>query len=121
MTDLEPYLAVSKLPPIRNDMSIAVDPDTKIEDLCDIMKNVLGNDASVIEEVAVLSETPYDKLPVQAIERIGMLQGQKNMLIRVIFRSHERTLTQEEVNRMRDQIYKAVHQGNKYMLTTKCA
>ena len=37
--------------------------------------------------------------------------GQKNLLVRVVLRDLEETLTSEDANALRDRIYAAVHQG----------
>jgi phenylalanyl-tRNA synthetase alpha chain len=113
MTNLDPYIPVSKYPPIRQDMSIAVSTDTTEEDICETIRDVLGSDASVVEEVKIISETPYDELPSQAIERLGIKPGQKNFLISVILRSHERSLRHEEANDIRDRLYRTLHEGEK--------
>jgi len=113
MTNLRPYIPVSKYPPIRQDMSLSVSMDTTEEDVCEIVRDVMGSDASMVEEVKIVSETPYDQLPSQAIERLGIKPNQKNLLIGVILRSHERSLHHEEANEMRDRLYRALHQGEK--------
>jgi phenylalanyl-tRNA synthetase alpha chain len=112
MTDLEPYRPVSAMPPVRRDLSVAVAADDTVEDLGDRVRHVLGPDADAVEEVAVLSETPPDRLPAQAVARLGLRPGQKNVLVRVVLRHLERTLTDEEANRMRDRVYAALHQGS---------
>ncbi|MBU0530974.1 hypothetical protein KJ910_00545 [Patescibacteria group bacterium] len=111
MLNLEPYQAVSKYPPIRHDMSICVPEATEIEDISEQARQVLGDDVDVLESIELRSSTGYDQLPPQAIERMGMREGQKNLLVRFIFRSHERSLVQEEANIMRDNIYDVIHQG----------
>jgi phenylalanyl-tRNA synthetase alpha chain len=112
MTDLEPYRPVSAMPPVRRDLSVAVAADDTVEDLGDRVRHALGPDADAVEEVAVLSETPPDRLPAQAVARLGLRPGQKNVLVRVVLRHLERTLTDEEANRMRDRVYAALHQGS---------
>ena len=62
-------------------------------------------------EVTVLAETPYDRLPTQAVARLGLHPDQKNVLVRVVLRHLERTLTDEEANRMHDRVYAALHRG----------
>ncbi len=42
------------------------------------------------------SETSYAQLPNSAIERMGMAPGQKNVLVLVVLRHLERTLTDSE-------------------------
>lgn len=113
MTNLDPYVPVSKYPPIKQDMSIAVSMDTAEEDVCEVIRDVMGSNANVVEEVKIVSETFYDRLPPQAIERLGIKPNQKNLLISIILRSYGRSLRHEEANKMRDQLYKALHQGEK--------
>jgi phenylalanyl-tRNA synthetase alpha chain len=112
MTDLAPYRPVSAMPPIRRDLSVAVPADDTAEDLGDRVREALGPDADAVEEVAVLAQTPHDRLPPQAVARLGIHPGQKNVLVRVVLRHLERTLTDEEANRMRDRVYAALHRGS---------
>lgn len=111
MLDLEPYQPMSNMPPITRDLSVAVDAEDDIEQIGDRVRDALGDDALAIEDVAVLSETPYTQLPKSAITRMGMTEGQRNLLVRVVLRRPERTLTDTEANEIRDRVYAAVHQG----------
>ena len=63
----------------------------------------------------MLTETCYDSFPAQAVARLGIRQGQKNVLVKVVLRHLERTLTDEEANRMRDRIYMALHRGTSHL------
>jgi phenylalanyl-tRNA synthetase alpha chain len=111
MTDLAAYRPVSAMPPVRRDLSVAVADDDTAEDLGDRVRDALGQDADAVEEVGVLAETPYDQLPPRASARLGIRPGQKNVLVRVVLRHLERTLTDGEANQLRDRVYAAVHQG----------
>ena len=111
MQDLSAYRSVSSRPPIRRDLSLAVDATTDAELLGDRVRAALGPDAASVEEVVILAETRYQDLPVAAIERLGMRPGQINVLLRVVIRDLERTLTDAEANRLRDRIYAALHEG----------
>lgn len=113
MVNLDPYIPVSRYPLIRQDMSIAVSTDTTEEDVCETIRDVLGVNASIVEEVKILSSTAYDELSPQVIERLGIKPGQKNLLVSVILRSHERSLRHEEANDIRDRLYRALHEGEK--------
>ena len=111
MFDLAPYRAVSTMPPIARDLSIAVDADDTAEDLGDRVRAALGDSAASVETVAVISDTPHDALSPVARARIGLAPGQRNLLVRVVLRDLERTLTAAEANQLRDQIYAALHRG----------
>jgi phenylalanyl-tRNA synthetase alpha chain len=70
-----------------------------------------------VEELSVVAETPAAELPPQAIARIGLRPGQKNVLVRLVLRHPTRTLTAAEANRTRDDIYAAIHEGDAYEWT----
>jgi phenylalanyl-tRNA synthetase alpha chain len=108
MTDLLPYRQVSSMPPIRRDLSVAVDAEVDPELLGDRVREALGADSQSLEEMAILSETPYADLPAVARERLGIREGQKNVLLRLVVRSHDRTLTAVEANELRDRVYSAL-------------
>ena len=111
MLDLAPWRPVSNRPPIRRDLSIAVAVGTVAEELGDRVRDALGARATDVEAVEVLSETQGEALPAVARERLGMLAGQKNVLLRVVLRAHDRNITDAEANELRDAIYAALHQG----------
>jgi phenylalanyl-tRNA synthetase alpha chain len=111
MFDLTPYRPISSMPAVVRDLSVAVDSEDAVEELGDRVRNALGDDADAVEEVTVQSEARYDELPTSAINRMGMTPGQKNVLVRVVLRHLERTLTDSEANELRDRIYAALHRG----------
>jgi phenylalanyl-tRNA synthetase alpha chain len=112
MLDLDPYRPVSAMPPVRRDLSIAVAADATSEDLGDQVRAALGQRALAVESVEVLSETPAAELPQAARERLGIRPEQKNVLLRVVLRDLERTLTDSDANQLRDRIYAALHAGS---------
>jgi phenylalanyl-tRNA synthetase alpha chain len=85
----------------------------------DRVREALGEEADIVEEVKILSETPYSALPPSAIKRMGITEGQKNVLLRVTLRALEKTLTDEQCNAYRDAIYAAVHQGTSWEWTAR--
>ena len=56
--------------------------------------------------------TPAAQLPPAAVARIGIAPEQTNLLVRVVLRSLDRTLTHDECNELRDVIYMALHDAN---------
>jgi len=111
MLDLAPYRPVSDLPPVRRDLSVAVAAGADAETVGDRVRVTLGPDADLVEEVTVLSTTPYAALPGPARDRLGIRPGQDNVLVRVVLRPIDRTLTAGEANAVRDRIYGALHEG----------
>jgi phenylalanyl-tRNA synthetase alpha chain len=114
LLDLEPYRALSRQPAIRRDLSILVDRDDTPEELGDRVRAALGERVASVEAVEVLSETRAADLPEQAARRLKIEATQKNVLLRVVLRDLEKTLTHDEANQIRDQIYAALHRGTVY-------
>jgi phenylalanyl-tRNA synthetase alpha chain len=113
MLDLDPYRQVSQMPPVRRDLSLVVGPGTDVtaEALGDRVREALGSEADAAETVEVLGITAYDDLPVTARERLGISPGQSNLLVRLVLRPVDRTLTDAEANVLRDRVYAALHEG----------
>jgi phenylalanyl-tRNA synthetase alpha chain len=112
MLDLEPYRPVSSQPPVRRDLSVAVEASRTPEELGDGVRETLGERVESLESVEVLAETAYEEVPPPARERIGMRPGQKNVLVRIVIRDLVRTLTSQEANRLRDAVYASLHEGS---------
>jgi len=111
MQDLSRYRPVSAMPAVRRDLSVAVGAEEDDETLGDRIRDALSADADCVEDVAILSSTACENLPEAAAARLGARPGQRNLLVRVVLRSLERSLTDDEANALRDRIYAAVHQG----------
>ena len=111
MLDLTPYRPVSNQPPIRRDLSLAVEDSRTLEELGDRVRSALGVRAEQVEAVEVVSKTPGSALPESAAARLGLAPGQKNVLVRLTIRDLQRTLTHDEANEIRDLVYAALHEG----------
>lgn len=111
MLDLSPYRSVSDQPATTRDLSVVLDAETNAEDLGDQIREALGSDAQLVEEVGVKSETYYLGLPPSARDRLQLRSDQKNVLVRVTIRHPTATISHDEGNRLRDRIYAAIHRG----------
>jgi phenylalanyl-tRNA synthetase alpha chain len=111
MLDLLPYRPVSSQPAIRRDLSVAADADEDDETLGDQVRAALGPDADSVEDVTILSSTPCTDLPASALARLGARPEQYNLLVRVVIRRLDRTLTDNQANDLRDRIYARLHRG----------
>ena len=120
MLTLDAYREVSSMPPATRDISIAVAAGMTSEELGDrVRESLTAVTLDAVEEVTVVSETPGSELPEAAVARIGLQHDQKNVLVRLVLRHPTRTLTAEEANRIRDEIYAAVHQGHAHQWASK--
>jgi phenylalanyl-tRNA synthetase alpha chain len=113
LLDLSPYRPVSALPAVRRDLSVVVGPDVEVsaEALGDRVRNALGDRADLAESVEVRGETPYAELPAAARDRLQLRPGQRNVLVRLVLRPLDRTLTDAEANELRDLVYAELHEG----------
>jgi phenylalanyl-tRNA synthetase alpha chain len=112
MKNLSPYQEVSNQPAIKRDMSYSV-PNTYVEeDISADIREALGDKIDTLEEVEILSETPYEDLPDIAREHLGCSPNQKNVLVRITLRHLERSITNDETNTVYEQIYKSINKGS---------
>lgn len=111
MGDLTRYQPVSAMPAVRRDLSLVVADELDAEQLGDDVRAALGERSQLVESVEVAAETSYAALPPAAVRRLGIAPEQKNLLLRVVLRALDRTLTHAECNELRDEIYAALHRG----------
>jgi len=112
MLDLQPYRPVSSQPAIQRDLSIAVANESSAEELGDRIRATLDErTAAALEEISIVSETSYADLSMGARRRLGIEPHQKNVLLRLVIRDLERTLTSHEANELRDLVYARLHEG----------
>ena len=111
MLTLEPWQHVSPLPATRRDISVVLAEDEDEETVGDRVRTALGEDAAVIESVEVLSRTAHEELPEVARVRLGTRAGQVNLLLRIVLRPIDRTLTSAQANAIRNAIYLSLHEG----------
>ncbi|HAQ02628.1 TPA: hypothetical protein DEP30_00875 [Candidatus Nomurabacteria bacterium] len=112
MTNMRKFENVSNQPAIARDMSYCVNKNDSEEDICEAIKNVFGEKADLLEEVKILERTSYDKLQPIAKERLGAKEGQDNVLVRIILRHPDKTLTKKESAELYSLAYPKLHQGN---------
>jgi phenylalanyl-tRNA synthetase alpha chain len=111
LTDLSPWRRVSTLPSISRDLSVVVGCDTDDETLGDQVRTALGSRVDDIESVEVITRTPYRELPAPARERLSLRQDQDNAVVRIVIRPLAATLTDRQANDIRNDVYRAIHQG----------
>jgi len=110
MNDLTAYRPVSVMPAIRRDLSLCIEKSLNEEEIGDILRSELL-EVDCIESLVIISETSYSDLPPAAHERMGMQPNQKNILLQLIIRHIDRTLTDKDANFVRNKVYKLLHEG----------
>ena len=112
LENLTKYKEISKQPSIKRDLSLAVKRDVLLEEITDkiVLKYILANK---IESIEVLEETSYENLLPIAVERLGINIDQKNLLLRIVLRDIEKSITNIEANKIYSEIYDLVHEGER--------
>ncbi len=111
MMNIDKYHEVSNQPAIKRDMSYCVPENYVEEDISAEIRNALKDNVDALEDVTILNQTNYSDLPDKIKVRLGIKPGQKNMLVRVTLRHLERTITNNEANKIYEQIYKDINYG----------
>jgi phenylalanyl-tRNA synthetase alpha chain len=111
MMHTEPYVEVSDQPAIKRDMSYSVPKNYVEEDVSADIRKALGANVDALEDVQILSEASYDELPDKIKERLGINSKQKNLLVRITLRHLERTITNDEANKIYEQVYNKINKG----------
>lgn len=112
MTNMEKFKNVSDQPAISRDMSYIVDKNDTEEDICEDIRNVFGDKSDLLEEVKILERTSYEKLHPVAKEKLGAKEDQDNVLVRIILRHPDKTLTKKEAAELYEMAYPKLHKGN---------
>lgn len=86
------YKEVSRYPETSRDISFVIDQNINLNNYYEIVRDFAEN---IIEEVKLIDEFESEK-------KFGA--GKKSYTFRIVYRSHERTLTNEEVNKIQDKI-----------------
>ena len=118
MTNLDVFKQVSNQPAMKRDMSYCIDQGYTEEDICEDIKKAFGEEADLLEEVKILSRTSYDSLQPIAKQRLGAKPNQDNVLVRIILRHPDKTLTKQEAAELYNKSYPKLHKGdaNGYMI-----
>ncbi len=111
MAHLEPYQEVSRQPAIRRDLSYSVPNQYVEEDISADIRDALGANVDTLEEVEIISETAYEQLSEKIRERLGIISNQKNVLVRITLRHLERTITNDEANKLYERVYEKINYG----------
>jgi phenylalanyl-tRNA synthetase alpha chain len=119
MLNLEKFKNVSDKPPISRDMSYCIPENYTEEDICEEIKEAFGDEAYLIENVKISARTKYDDLPQIAKDRLGAMEGQDNVLVKIILRHPDKTLTKEQANVLYDQAYPRLNKGSKGYLRSE--
>lgn len=112
MTNMDVFKKVSDQPAMSRDMSYCVDKNDSEEDICEAIRNVFGKNSDLLEEVKILGRTSLKDLHPSAMKKLGPKEGQENVLVRIIVRHPDKTLTKEEAAKLYAEAYPKLHQGD---------
>ena len=98
------YKEVSKYPPISRDISFIIDKNINLNNYYEIVRDFAEN---LIEEVKLIDSYEDDK-------KFG--NDKKSYTFRIVYRSPERTLTSDEINKIQEEISEKTKQDLKAIL-----
>lgn len=113
MKNVEAFVNVSNQPAISRDMSYCIPENYTEEDIAEDIKDAFGEDSPLIENVSISSRTKFDDLAPIAKERLGASEGQDNILVKIILRHPDKTLTKKQANLLYDLAYPKLNKGSK--------
>jgi len=113
MKNIEKFKEVSSMPPISRDMSYCVPGDFTEEDICEDIKVAFGEQAFLVENVKIISRTKFDDLVPIAREKLGAQSGQDNVLVNIVLRHPDSTMTKKQANELYDAVYPKLNRGTK--------
>ena len=111
MRDLAPWRPVSLYPASSRDLSLVHEPGLDDETLGDLLREALGAKVDLIEEATIVGRWRADELPATACVRLGIVEGQENLLIRVLVRSADGPVSKQVCSQIYELAYQALHQG----------
>ncbi len=111
MISLDKYKPVTKYNITKRDLSICrYDDDMEI--LGDLIREL--DIDNIIEDITLIETYYYyDDVPDVAKQRLGIKEGQKNLLIRITLSSLSHDISKDEGNNLYNNIYSKIHQGTK--------
>ena len=112
MINLDKFVKVSDQPPTKRVLSYSTSADMTEEDVCEEIRDELGNESVYIEEIQY-SEFPYNELPEKARLNLGIHPSQKNVVATLIFRSPDGSLKRPMVNEWMQRLYPRLNKGDK--------
>lgn len=112
MVNLDKFVVVSDQPATKRVLSYSTSTDKTEEDVCEEIRDELGQEAVYIEEIQY-SEMLYEQLPSKARENLGIRPDQKNVVATLIFRSPEGSLQRTMVNDWMKRLYPRLNKGDK--------
>ncbi len=111
MGNMEKFKNVSDQPAMSRDMSYCISKNDTEEDICEAIRDVFGEKGELLEQVEILERTSFDKLSSIAKERLGAREDQDNVLVRIVLRHPDETLTKKEAAELYTMAYPKLHQG----------
>lgn len=112
MLNMENYIDVSNQPKMTRDMSYCINSNESEEDICESIKEAFSPNDYLIEEVRICERTNYKDLHPKAIKNLGAKVDQDNVLVQIILRHPDKTLTKDEAARMYEDAYPKLHKGD---------
>lgn len=104
MKDLETYKEVSKWEPMKRDLSVCVQDDWDDEIIGDKIRSS-NIDINIIEDIRIKKQWTWEELDEKIREKLGIVEGYKNVLLTITLSSLDNKLSKQECNEIYNIIY----------------
>lgn len=111
MQHLQPWRMNRRQPKVERDLSLILSQGEHAESINQAIRQRLGDQVEWLEEVKILSKTPYQALPQSAQQHLGMAPEHCNVLLRLVLRHPYQRLSLKHAHQLCDQIYQHLNQG----------
>ena len=113
MENLSVFTSVSSMPAIIRDMSYCVSESEREEDVCEDIRIAFDQDSYLLEEVIIKNRINYKDLTEKVRDKLGIKEGQDNILATIKLRHPDRTLNKQEANILYERVYPLINKGLK--------
>lgn len=115
MKHLDAWKEISRQPTAARELSLARPPEESEEALTEAVLTALPQEAEgCLQEIRAGGTWAYEELPEVARQRLGLMEGQVNRLITLVWQSPSRSIARQQVNEWSRQVYRACHAGSSW-------
>ncbi len=111
MQNLAPFVPAPTMPALATELSTVTDEMVSTEELGDRVRTALGERVASIEELSAISETTWSQLDEESRARLGVREGRKHVLLKLVIRDLERTLSADELGNLRREVAAVLDEG----------
>lgn len=111
MRNLDPWKPVSRQPIAKREISIARQKGEIDEAITEDVLLLMGEDGQWLQSLEIIGRWDHADIHPAARERLGITEGQENLLLRLTWQSESASLDRGVINEIMRALYRGLHQG----------